>query len=310
MVVPCYNVSKTIKRCINSIKKQTYKELEVILVDDGSTDNTKNVIKDNINDARFKYFYKKNGGLSSARNYGLEKAKGKYICFIDSDDYIEKDYVQELYNSIKENNSDISVCWFNRVYENKININKIEDNPYCFLRFPAAWNKMYKTELFRKNNILYPLGKWYEDLGTFPKLMFISDKISVVNKPLYNYIQNSSSIMHTYDDRIYQIYDILEDIENYAKKNNVYDNNEKYIEFIAIYHILVGTIFRCSFRPDFNIKSIRKIVSYVNNKYPNWYKNSNDVLDLKYKLYFFLLKRNLYGLVYILLKLFNRKMDL
>ena len=107
IIVPCYNAQDYIKNCIDSIKNQTYQDFEVLMIDDGSKDNTKKIIQKEIkDDQRFSYFYKKNGGLSDARNYGLTRAKGEYVCFIDSDDYISQDYVELLYYSIQKNNSD------------------------------------------------------------------------------------------------------------------------------------------------------------------------------------------------------------
>lgn len=311
IIVPCYNMEKKIKKCICSIKKQSYKNFEAILIDDGSKDKTKEIIKKNIkNDKRFKYVYKKNGGVSSARNKGIEKAKGKYICFIDSDDYVEKNYLKELYKCLIENDSDVSACYFNRIYDKKSVINRV-DNEIDLLKFPAPWNKLYKTELFKKNNIKFPVGKWYEDLCVSSEILFKLNKVSIVNKPLYNYIfiQNSSSIMHTYDDRIYQVYDMVEDIEKFAKNNKLYNKHKDKIEFICVYHILVGTIYRSSFRDDFNKNTIKSITSYVEKKYPNWYKN-NEIKNLPfvYKTYLKFLKFHCYNLIYIMLKLFNDKM--
>ncbi len=254
-------MEKNMKKCISSIKKQSYKNIEVILVDDGSKDKTKQVIKKNIdNDIRFKYYYKKNGGVSSARNFGLKKATGEYICFIDSDDYVEKDFIKLLYESIKENNSDVAACYFNRIYGDKVNINTVTSNFYDLIKYPAPWNKMYKMSLFKESNIEFLEGKWYEDLGVSSKILMLSNNISIVDKPVYNYIflSNSSSIMHTYDDRIYQIYDIVEDIEQFAKENKLYEKNYKNIEFIHIYHILVGTIYRSSFKGDFSKETVKE----------------------------------------------------
>lgn len=305
-------MEKIVETCINSIKNQSYTNFEAIFVDDGSLDDTEKVIKENIkDDNRMTYVYKENGGLSSARNFGLERATGEYVCFIDSDDYIEKDYLKELYESLINNDSDISICYFNRVYDKEIKINEIKPGFNNLIRFPAAWNKLYKISLFKDNDIEFPVGKWYEDSGTFPKLLMISNNVSIVKKPLYNYIQNDSSIMHTYDNRIYDIYDIMEDIETFAKKHGLYEQHFNNLEFMSINHVLVGTVYRCSFLDDFSVKNIKDIVNKVNVKYPNWYKNNsiND-LPLFFKLYLSVLNKKGYHLIYILLKLFNEKVNL
>lgn len=311
IIVPCYNVEKYIKRCIISIKNQTYNNIEVILVDDGSKDNTKKVIFENIDgDKRFNYLYKKNGGLSSARNFGLRHISGKYVCFVDSDDYIENDYVKELYNAIINNKVNISICDINRLYEDKNTINKMDNLMIETFKYPAAWNKMYLADLFLNNNIEFPVGKWYEDLGTTTKFL-LSEEYAIVNKPLYNYIQNGSSIMHTYDDRIFDIYDIVEEIERYAKKNQLYDKEYYRIEFISIYHILIGTIYRFSFHTNFNRKGIKLICCYVENKYPKWYKNIYiKKLPLFYKIYLFCLRKHWFCLIDIVLRLLKNKIEL
>lgn len=312
LIIPCYNMEKIVEKCISSIKNQSYTNFEAIFVDDGSIDNTESIIKENIkNDKRMHYVYKENGGLSSARNFGLERATGEYVCFIDSDDYIEKDYLKELYESLINNSSDISICYFNRVYDDKTKINEIKPGFNNLIRFPAAWNKLYKISLFKDNDIEFPVGKWYEDSGTFPKLLMISNNVSIVKKPLYNYIQNDSSIMHTYDDRIYDIYDIIENIEDFAKKYDLYEKHFHNIEFMTINHVLVGTVYRSSFMDNFTTNTIKDIVNKVNKKYPAWHENNgiND-LPLFFKLYLYVLNKKGYQLIYILLKLFNEKVNL
>lgn len=311
IVVPCYNVSKIVNKCFDSLVNQTYKNIEILFVDDGSKDNTKDVLKELIkNDDRCFYYHKKNGGLSSARNHGLKYIKGKYVCFIDSDDYVTEDYVEKLYNNIIENNTKISICDIDRVYSDHNSINKMDETTIEMCRFPAAWNKMYLSSLFKDYDIEFPEGKWYEDLGTTPKLTLLED-YSIVNEPLYKYVQNDSSIMHTYDDRIYQIYEIVESLESFCIKNNIYYDKRENLEFINIYHILVGTIFRSSFRNEFKMKDIKEIYNYVSTKYPDWFKNKyKKKLGLVFKVYLLCLKLHFNLLVYIMLKLFGKKVSL
>ena len=311
IIVPCYNMENFIEKCIKSILAQTYKNIEVLVIDDGSTDNTKYKIKKIIqNDKRFLYYFKENGGLSDARNFGLKRAHGKYICFIDSDDYIEKNYIEEMYNSIIENDSDIAICDIKRIYDDHYTIDKINEKVVEMCMRPAAWNKLYKKELFDKNHIKFPIGKWYEDIGTTPKLTMLY-KYSIVKEPLYNYVQNSSSIMHTYSDRIFEIYDTVENLEKYIKDKNVYTEKKDILEFINIYHILIGTIYRASFNKNFNITMIKKIVNYVVNKYPYWFKNKYiKSLPIFYRLFLMALKYKLYRLVYVCIKMFGKKIQL
>ena len=313
IVVPCYNVEKYVKRCILSIKKQKYRDLEILMIDDGSTDNTKNVIKKNIKgDNRFKYFEKSNGGLSDARNYGIERSNGKYICFIDSDDYVNEDYIFELYNNIKNLKNSVSVCYFDRVYDKKNKLNKIENSIPFMIKHPAAWNKMYDLEFIKKNKLYFLKGIWYEDLNFFLKFLSNTNTFNIVKKSLYYYIQNPSSIMHKVDDRIFQIFDCLEDVEKYIEDNKKDKKNYDYIEFAYVYHVLIGTVFRASFFDDFSVKTINNIIERVINKYPHCWNNQYiKTLPFVYKLYLKMLKNTVFRkIICFILKRFNKYMNL
>lgn len=311
IVVPCYNVEDNIEKCISSIKNQSYTNFEAIFVDDGSKDKTRDEIQKYIeDDDRMIYAYKENGGPSSARNFGIEKASGKYICFVDSDDHIENNYLKELYDNLIENRSDIALCYFNRVYENKVDLNKVHPGFDNLIKFPAAWNKICKTSLFKDNDIRYPEGKISEDLCAFTKLLMITENVSIVEKPLYQYMQSSASISHACDDRIYDVYGIIEDLEDFAHKNNVYNKYEQHLEFISIYHILIGVIYKASFREDFDINTIKAIYESVKSKHPNWIKNEGiKTLPLFYRIYLKALNMKCFRLIYILLKLLNDKIN-
>lgn len=311
IVIPCYNIADDIERCISSIRNQTYGNFEAIFVDDGSTDNTKDVIVKNIqNDDRMKYIFKENGGVSSARNLGIENATGEYICFVDSDDYVEKDFLKGLYDNLIENDSDISICYFNRVYEDKISENEVKNGFYNLIRYPAPWNKICKTSLYRDNGIKFPNARLSEDLGSTSKLLMLSDKVSVVKKPLYNYIQNPTSSMHTYDDRIYEIYSITEDIENFAKSNALFEKFHDEIEYLNVYHILIGTVYRASFRDDFSTESLKEMKNYVDGKYPNWPENNGiKQLPVFYRVYLKALSKEQFKLIELLLKILNKRIN-
>ena len=211
IIVPAYNVEKYIKRCINSIINQTYKNIEIILVDDGSTDETGKICDFfGKKDERIKVIHKKNGGLSDARNYGIDIATGNYILLIDSDDYVDLEIVEFLYNNLKENNADISTCLHKKFKEsnnenskdykkNNNTILKTEDaleNLFYLKNLTvSAWGKLYKKELFK--NIRYPKGKLYEDLPTTYRLFSKSNTISINTKRMYYYLIREGSIMNS-----------------------------------------------------------------------------------------------------------------
>ena len=218
VIVPIYNVERYLEKCINSITKQTYKNLEIILVNDGSTDNSLNICqKIEKSDKRIKIINKKNEGVSIARNEGWKIANGKYVTFIDSDDYIQNDMIQYLYEIILKG-VDIAICDYiildeknNRKIRNYNCTNKISilEQKEALIRLLKdkeihnyAWAKLYKMELFK--NIKYPVGRKMEDLGIMYKLFLEAVKIGYGTEKKYFYIQREESIMHTISEEFYK----------------------------------------------------------------------------------------------------------
>lgn len=209
IIVPIYKVEKYLKKCIDSIINQTYSNLEIILVDDGSPDNCPNICDEYAKkDNRIIVIHKKNGGLSDARNVGIEQATGKYISFIDSDDYITNDYIEYLYKLITSYDGDVSIILPQIFYDeqdrviisNKKEIIKVYDSKTALLTMlyqkefdTSAWGKLYKTDLF--NDIKFPVGKLYEDISTIYKTFLNSDTIVYSNQKKYYYLKRKDSIM-------------------------------------------------------------------------------------------------------------------
>ena len=206
VIVPIYKVEKYIRRCIDSIINQTYKDLEIILVDDGSPDNCPKIIEEYAKlDSRIKVIHKENGGLSSARNAGMKIATGDYLAFVDSDDTIDIKMYEVLYDVLKRNNADISVCDILRIHENdkgEVIYPEVQQNPVRETEFERAemikqmlvngnignfaCTKLFKKELF--GGITFPDGKVYEDVATIYKVVHKANKIVYVNKVLYYYL--------------------------------------------------------------------------------------------------------------------------
>ncbi len=210
VVVPIYRVEKYINRCINSIQEQEYKNLQIILVDDGSPDKCPAICDDYAQqDRRITVIHKSNGGLSDARNTGIEASKGEYIAFVDSDDYVDKKYISHLYRLIKKYSADISVCKYSKVLEgsHKYRMNP-ETNETLLTNIEAmkdlftykeyspvqAWNKLYKASIFFDNMIRYPKGKIHEDTITTFKLFHCATKIVYSDQRLYYYLIRPDSI--------------------------------------------------------------------------------------------------------------------
>ena len=208
VIVPVYNVEKYLEKCLNSIVNQTYKNIEIILVNDGSTDNSLEIMKKfKQKDDRIILLEKENGGLSDARNYGLKKASGSYISFVDSDDFINEKMLEILVNNLIQYKADISMCQFKMFFydTNKISYTT-ENNIICYNKKEAlkkllnsdetignhAWNKLYKKELF--DGVEYPKGKNFEDIGTTYKLFDKSKVIVYTDFMGYYYYQRENSI--------------------------------------------------------------------------------------------------------------------
>lgn len=239
IIVPIYNVEEYLQRCIDSLINQTYHNTEIILVDDGSTDNCGTISDQYSRNYDNVYsFHKKNGGLSDARNYGITKAHGKYICFIDSDDYIDKRYCEILYKNIIDANADISICEFLRVTDDTISemceykneIIEIYDIGIEKQRnilnelneiTTVAWNKLYKIKIWK--NIKYPKDKLNEDEFVIHYLLDKCDKIVYTNLKMYYYYQRNNSIMMSkYNERKTDV------VEAFCDRLNFYKNKIEY----------------------------------------------------------------------------------
>lgn len=211
VVVPVYNVEKYLKRCVESILNQSYIRLEIILVDDGSTDGS-GLLCDDLatRDDRIKVIHKENGGLSDARNAGIDIAKGEFITFIDSDDFVDLDMIETLSDSTLKTGSDIAICGFVPFYESDTpevsgdtNVIKTLDNKKALSEMMyqksisnSAWAKLYRLSLF-SDDIRYPFGMLCEDLGTTYKLFAKANKITVNSYKGYFYLQREGSILHS-----------------------------------------------------------------------------------------------------------------
>lgn len=212
IVVPVYNVEKYVSDCVVSLISQTYRNIEVILVDDGSTDGSGKICDDFADEHNFiKVVHKENGGLSDARNKGMLASNGDYIVFVDADDYVSCNFIEELSDGFKSTDVDISCCAYIKFVDNtepvlSNNARKCriltgeEAAKFCYSREGrtidvVAWNKLYRKSLFTNNGIEYPKGRYFEDLYTTFKLFYYARKVFINNKEMYYYRQREGSIM-------------------------------------------------------------------------------------------------------------------
>ena len=235
VIVPVYNVEPYLKRSLTSLREQTYKKIEVIIVDDGATDNSYKVCESFVKkDKRFKLYHKENGGISSARNYGIEKATGKYLYFMDSDDYLDKDIIKVLYDLMISNNVDLSMVGYNYTYEDNERANENNLNKYNYLTRDEllekimirgsfagyVWNKLYKKELI--GNLRFNEEIQYREDMLF-NCLYIENAQSGVyyTSPYYHYVQREGSLLNQNDFKekmISQVYSLEKIRDIYIKE--------------------------------------------------------------------------------------------
>ncbi len=281
VIVPVYNVEKYLKRCINSLLNQTLQDIEIIFVDDGSTDSSKIIIEKylNLHREKIKYYYKENGGLSSARNYGIPYARGEYIAFLDSDDYIEPTMYEEMYNIAKKENSDMVECDFIWEYSDKqkYDCGQIYNSKKEALEKArvVAWNKLIKREILEKEKIEFPFGLRYEDVEFFYKLVPSLNKISFVKKFFIHYVQRDNSIVNTQNSKTMDIFKVLDNVIDYYKKNNYYQEYKNQLEYTYTRLLLCSSLKRmCKIdNKEERKKAFEETWNNLNTKFPDWKKN-------------------------------------
>ena len=233
IIVPVYKVEKYLEKCVNSILKQTYTNLEIILVNDGSPDKCGQLCDELAKiDDRIKVFHKENGGLSDARNYGVERANGKYIGFVDSDDYIHECMYEELYKAIKKSGTSIVECGVTRVYKNTLRSHYEGEDYFLVLDregylkeylenkrlYGSAWCKLIHKDLAKK--IKFPTGKIYEDAFYTLELLKTVDKYTLISgNYYYYYIRENSITTRPFSSKDMDYIEIMNQIEDYTLSN-------------------------------------------------------------------------------------------
>ena len=236
VIVPVYRVEEYLERCVKSILSQTYKNLEVILVDDGSPDQCPAICDACAEkDVRVKVIHKENKGLSGARNAGIDAASGEYLAFVDSDDYVSPHFIEELYQLLQDTGCAIGQCRFS--YVKGDGLVEEGDSAFCIYRgeslmeqlyepeekatcFVVAWNKLYRAELFKETGIRYPEGRIHEDEATTYRLFHEAKKLAFLDRALYGYYtENGGSITSVFSAKRLQWLTAHEERIAFFKKN-------------------------------------------------------------------------------------------
>lgn len=286
IIVPVYNVENYLDKCLNSLVNQTLKEIEIIVVNDGTKDNSQSIIDRYVKDYPNKVssYKKKNGGLSSARNYGIKKASGEFLAFVDGDDYVEFDMYELMYNKAIETGSDIVCCSmtykYNLTAEKRFfmhpeyfgnNITKkleilIEARSY-------AANKIYKKDLWK--NFEFP-NQYFEDSAVIYNVMYEAKKIECVNYPLYNYIkERPNQITNSVNtNTMYDIFKSCDCILNFYKNKKNYSKYQDVVEFLCLNHLIIrlGYLYTANMK-KFCFKFYKDTKKYLKKNIPNWRKN-------------------------------------
>lgn len=274
VIVPVYNTGKYLSKCLNSILNQTLKDIEVIVVNDGSKDNSQEIIDEFVSkDSRIISIQKENGGLSDARNAGIDKAKGEFIAFVDSDDYIDLAMLEKMYELAERDESEIVLCDLVKVNENGKEFRDLPQSPQlpekiilvedftifgemsCF-----ACNKIFKKALFENHR--FRNGIHFEDIELIPKLVLDSSIISKINEPFYKYFERQDSITKTHTEKGLDMFVAVNEVTNYfyQSKYNTFATELKRFQIIQGYYSYLAYL---AYVKDKNLK--RKMLNVLND---------------------------------------------
>jgi len=296
VIIPMYNAEKYVEKCIESLIKQTYQNLEIIIVNDGSTDGSKEVCeKYTQKDSRITLINTENRGAGSARNTGIDIAKGKYISFIDSDDYVCNDYYERFYNMIQKTDADIAIGRYQRVSEHEtmqfINSGKIKERTNMeellvlygededkYINAVLVTNKLFKRELF-EDNVRFPIGRLIDDEFIIYKLIYKSKKIVCTDDVMYAYVQSDSSVMRKNfkEKRVHDTIDVYDEVYAFFKENGNDELNKKILVRYLSYCVELAQKTSTSIVID----DKKKVYQYLNEKFEQKSKEAKEKIELE-----------------------------
>jgi glycosyltransferase involved in cell wall biosynthesis len=280
IIVPVYNVEQYIARCLDSLINQTLKDIQIIIVNDGSTDGSGIIAEEYQIKCPEKavYIEKNNGGLADARNTGMKYAGGDYIGFVDGDDYIENDMYEKLYAKAMENKADLVECDFFWRYTSKQKWDRGEMYDIRNILTKdrvVVWNKIIRRDIIERNSLQFPIVSRHEDVEFFFKLIPFINTIDFVHEPLYYYIQRDTSIIHTQNERTGDIFKIFDNVIHYYKMKGFYDRFKEQLEYRCIRLLLGSSFLRMVRIADKQVRKrlLRENWNYLNTIFPSWKKN-------------------------------------
>lgn len=280
IIVPVYNVEKYLPKCLDTLVNQTLQEIEIIVVNDGSTDHSQEIIDEFASRYSWiKALQKKNGGLSDARNFGMEYASGEYIAFVDSDDYVEHDMYELLYHKAIEDQCDMVECNLYHDFQEKISpeYGKKLFHYDAMIREgrSVVWNKIYKRSWLEQTGVKFAKGLIYEDIEFYCKLLIHKPKVAYIDQVLIHYVQRKSSINNKTTLKTMDMLQILTRIITYYKENGQYDRYKESLEFLSVRIILCSSFTRMILIDSSKDrkKALRESWYFLNKMFPKWKKN-------------------------------------
>lgn len=275
VIVPAYNMESYIHQCMKSLLNQTLNEIEFLIVDDGSKDNTLEILREY--EAKYpekvRVFHKENGGQSSARNLALQHAKGEYLGFVDSDDWTDPEMFEVMYQKAKADDADIVVCDMQDHYVDRVVYHDYTHVPNKQGFAGNVINKIFRREF--AEGVTFPLGLWYEDLEYSAKLLAQTERVSVVHEGLYQYnCRDGSTMRNNNSQKNKDILTILNHVYDFVEENGWLERDGAELEYLYIDHILLTTINRLEAQDNPEKRAVIDFLrKEVNQKYPHFYKD-------------------------------------
>ena len=289
VIVPVYNVAEYLHECLDSLVNQTLSDIEILVVDDGSTDGSAAIVDDYAvrYPHKIRAFHCENYGNSMARNFGVRKAVGEYIGFVDSDDYVDTTMYEKMYRLAQRTEADCVVCDYSKVYQGIIlrHSNVSASELYGNSVFAASsllansqayvWNKLFRRDTFLKTGLQFPGGMYFEDSATIYNVMLGSNKIEFVPEPLYSYrVARPGAITTQTDDRLYDIFTAMNLFISYYKQNGCFENNYNDIENLCIIHICARlNTLKSSHDFTEQCRFVDEAFRYLDQHFPDWHRN-------------------------------------
>ncbi|MCG2807203.1 MAG: glycosyltransferase [Coriobacteriia bacterium] len=287
VIVPVYNVERYLPACLDSLLVQSFDYFEILIIDDGSTDDSAALLARYAEDhpTRIRTFSKPNGGLGDARNFGIDRARGEYLSFVDSDDTVEPTMLQELHACAQNSDSELVLCgirsFADRTFEPylpepdmSVFGNSFAEEPRLLYRVDAsACDKLYSRDLFVRTGIRFPVGLAFEDLPTVYSLLPAANRVEKVDRPLYNYRQHrEGSISSAYGDRYLELVEGFRRLVAHYKGEGLFERNADALLRLHLTHLIAGRYPDLFLRADDRARSgfIREVFGVLDGAFPGW----------------------------------------